>query len=537
VPVVIEQRFPLGRFHATRWNQNAFEDQMGEWPPSPWRLLRALAARWFQYERETGDDDTSVRDELLKALAHELPSFRVPTDTWRGRDIRQYQPTALDLQYKYKKSKKTKGQELDYSFRQVSRTLSLDSYRAVPPCEPLHWIWASCSLTSESTILLRRLLRRIHYFGRTETWTTMRLIESNGQIAANCDLQISAMPGSVSVLAHRADQALDIDLLLANTSDKRLSNRRIPTGTAWVHAVLPPRRRHQMTLQVGSDKPLVRIVRYALSSAVLPLVSETLHTAEAARRALMSIHGRLTEKNGIRGRSDILAGKDEHGDPLADHSHAYYLPTDEDGDGRLDHLTVYAVGAFGTDERRAFDCLRHLRMGSEGEDRHPLRLILLGMGASAECIPSFLRVSESWISATPYIATRYAKTRGRHRIDMASFEARAAFLQQDLRSQLLAVRPDLMRMEAPELLIEPLWDQNHVFKVAGEWRTIQFKRFRQKRGDDGGRRLAGAFRLTFPYPVSGPICLGHSAHFGMGLFLPCPRRAAKNLEPKPNPSA
>ena len=57
MPLILEQVFPLGRFHATRWNQNPFEDRHGEWPPSPWRLLRALAARWFQYARETGDED------------------------------------------------------------------------------------------------------------------------------------------------------------------------------------------------------------------------------------------------------------------------------------------------------------------------------------------------------------------------------------------------------------------------------------------------------------------------------------------------
>ncbi len=53
MPLILEQSFPLGRFHATRWNQNPFEDPYGEWPPSSWRLLRALAARWFQYSRET----------------------------------------------------------------------------------------------------------------------------------------------------------------------------------------------------------------------------------------------------------------------------------------------------------------------------------------------------------------------------------------------------------------------------------------------------------------------------------------------------
>jgi CRISPR-associated protein Csb2 len=32
--------------------------------------------------------------------------------------------------------------------------------------------------------------------------------------------------------------------------------------------------------------------------------------------------------------------------------------------------------------------------------------------------------------------------------------------------------------------------------------------------------MAGAFQITFPRPVGGPICLGHSCHFGLGLFVP-----------------
>jgi hypothetical protein len=41
-------------------------------------------------------------------------------------------------------------------------------------------------------------------------------------------------------------------------------------------------------------------------------------------------------------------------------------------------------------------------------------------------------------------------------------------------------------------------------------RAIQFKRFRRKAGDDGGRRPAGGFRITFAASVRGPLCLGHS---------------------------
>lgn len=123
------------------------------------------------------------------------------------------------------------------------------------------------------------------------------------------------------------------------------------------------------------------------------------------------------------------------------------------------------------------------------------------------------------MSATPYLATRYAKARGRNRIDLRSPEARMEFLIEDLRAQLHSVRPDLLNEGTPEARIEPLWDHNYVFTIADRWRSIQFKRFRRKAGDDGGRRLAGAFRLIFSKPVRGPIALGHSSHFGLGQFV------------------
>lgn len=526
--LVIEQVFLLGRFHATRWNQNPFEDRAGEWPPSPWRLIRTLAARWFQYQRETGDDNTKLRDELLRALAAELPSFRLPEQTWRGNDLRQYQPTALDRQYKYRKNPRTKKQELDYSFREVSRTLALDTYRAVPPSASIYWIWSSCTLSNETTELLRQLLRRIHYFGRAEAWTTMRLVDSIKNIVPNCELKTSRSSASVAVLAQHPGQKLDIDLLLAITGDKQLSNRRTPPGTSWFHAELPPRLRHSVTNR-ALPQSRINVTRYALDSTVLPLVTETLPVAESARRALMGTYGRLAWKRlhgnepyprnpALRPKSEVFSGKDARGNHLKNHVHSYYLPTDEDGDGRLDHLTVYASRGFGLDERRALDHLHKLKTGRKGEESHPLRLLLLGMGVSEEYCPGPLKESNVWVSATPYIATRYAKTRGRNRIDLGSPEDRAAFLQDDLRAQLAAVRPDLTGEAVPD--IEPLWDDNHTFHIADRWRTIQFKRFRRKAGDDGGRRLAGAFKLTFSRPVQGPIALGWSSHFGLGLFAP-----------------
>ena len=43
--LAIEFKFLAGRFHATPWGRQVNEGAV-EWPPSPWRLLRALIAVW-----------------------------------------------------------------------------------------------------------------------------------------------------------------------------------------------------------------------------------------------------------------------------------------------------------------------------------------------------------------------------------------------------------------------------------------------------------------------------------------------------------
>jgi CRISPR-associated protein Csb2 len=402
--------------------------------------------------------------------------------------------------------------------------------------------------------VLARVLDNLNTFGRSESWCEAALVDSAEKLDGfTCYPLQGATPAGYEVIrilcANPASAFADDHVVsvrkktVGRGKDKKVVDERSviydpawnlcmetlqlhkerwsdPPGARWVPYVRPRDCfRIESKSPHRSAQPRIQVVRYALDSAVLPLVTETLPVAEAARRTLMGIHGWLTAKDGVRGLSSVLSGKDADNQPLTDHRHAYYLPTDEDGDGRLDHLTVFATAGFGPDERRAFDRLRVLRTDREGEADHPLRLLLMGISAADEYHPGPLSESRIWIPATPYLATRYAKTRGQNRIDIGSVEDRAAFLKEDLRAQLAAVRPDLVD-ETATILIEPEWDENHVFRIGQRWRTIQFKRYRRKASDDGGRRLAGAFRLIFCHAVRGPIALGHSSHFGLGLFIP-----------------
>ncbi len=546
--ITISLRFPAGRYHATPWGRHVNEGAV-EWPPSPWRILRALVATWKRTLPELRQDEV---EPILRALAA-LPEFELPHASTGH--TRHYMPW-------YKK-----GPD--------DRTLVFDAFVVVPRDAMLIARWPEAQLDDAQRAILARILANLNTLGRSESWCEAKLLGGDGEDAKSLATgperwrQVSApltdhgVPRGteiVRLLCPDPDHAFADDHVVTATTktEGRGRNRHTmgqrsiiydpawnlcmetlqlheerwsdPPGARWVRYVRP---RDCFTIESGgrlrrriSPQLRIQVVRYALDSTVLPLVTETLPVGEAARRALMSIHGRLTEQNGTRGRSAVLSGKDAVGNPLTGHAHAYYLPTDEDGDGRLDHLTIFARDGFGPAERRAIDRFRNLNTGRKGEERHPLRLLLLGMGTLDEYAPGILRKSKIWVSGTPYIATRHAKTRGRNRIAMSSPQARAEFLLADLRAQIAVVRPDFADTSAGSFTIAPEWDENGVFRLRrGEnashgLRPIQFKRFRSKPGDDGGRRLAGAFRIEFPAEVRGPIALGHSSHFGMGLFMP-----------------
>lgn len=519
--IEIALRFPAGRFHATPWGRHVNEG-VPEWPPAPWRFLRSLVAIW---RTKVPRFDESTVQSILERLA-DPPVFELPpATTGHSRHYMRW----------YKK-----GPE--------DQTLVFDAFVCLDRGREVYLVWPDADLDIEQRAVLEELLANLGHLGRTESWCEGRLVNTAG-IEPNC----WPLNGSIVDSKHELVRVLCADRetvfgaehvtktrthgrgrnkqtikesvydpawhLCIKTSQLHAEKWSDPPGSRWVTYVRPSDcfdPLQKPTKYRRTSKCVIQVVRFALDSTILPLVTEALPIAEAARRSLMSIYGRLTERDGVRGRSAILAGKHDDGRPLDGHQHAYYLPTDEDEDGRIDHLTVFSREGFGSVEQRAFDLLRNLNTGRKSEGRHPLRVLLLGMAEIDQCESGPTRPSRVWESATPYLATRYAKTRGRKRIDIRSVESRATFLIDDLCGQLALALPN---MPITDVSVQPLF-RGAAFVVGNRWRPIQFKRFRRKPSDDGGRRLAGAFRLVFPEEVPGPIALGHSCHFGLGQFMP-----------------
>ena len=239
----------------------------------------------------------------------------------------------------------------------------------------------------------------------------------------------------------------------------------------------------------------VTVIRFALNSVVLPLVQDALPFAEQVRRAL--IRNRVGTEH-----SEVVTGKKADGVPLEGHAHAHYLPTDEDGDGRLDHITVYAPRSFGPEDVAALGALRTIyRKGNRPE----VRLVLTGTGAAEEFAGAGMLFGPSrrWRSVTPFSLPRFA-TRGAGKPPRPRDRPEEQ-LKRELR---------LRGLPGP-VSITPVDGYRAGERPLVRWMEFQARRFK----GETGYGLAG-FEVEFAEDVAGPIALGFACHFELGLFVP-----------------
>jgi CRISPR-associated protein Csb2 len=518
MPVVIKLKFPAGRYHATPWGRHVNEG-VAEWPPSPWRLLRALVAVW---KRTSPDLSVAQVRRVLEPLT-QPPRFRLPPH--RVAHTRHYMPW------------EKKGP--------ADRTLVFDTFVSVGRCDPLFIGWPDANLSDEDRSVLAKLLANLSSLGRAEGWVHAELTDEqpswNCGLASEIDLNPVPVfcPDPATVFGNEHYPTLDPKKLAkgkVNPADylfdcprwhlcldtETIHDKKWPTvpGARWVNYTRPL----ETSAMPARPKPTPRhkptVARFLLDGPVLPLVTDTLRVAEAFRGAAMSQFKRwcrrnpdLAESFRRTGKPELyasptLAGKEPDGSPRKDHLHAYYLPTAEGDDGRrLTHVTVTAREGFGPGEVAAFNGVRRLKLAADADE---LRVQLVGLGDEKTLRAPLLEKSTVWLSATPFLVTRYPKLRGTKRDRPEDYASPRDFVRHILREELQR-RPELPAIAAID-------DEEYLGRP--RLRSLQFQRYRNKRGDDGGRRPAGAFRLRFAAPVPGPLVLGHSSHFGLGLFVP-----------------
>jgi len=526
MPLILEQSFPLGRFHATRWNQNPFEDRHGEWPPSPWRLLRALAARWFQYARETGDEDKTVRDELLEKLAAQPPVFQVPASTWRGEPVpRQYHKTEVAWTDAAKKAA---------AYRKPKTTLAIDAFRAISPEDRVVWLWKSIELSPRQTLLLGELLKRILYFGRAETQCRFSVSAAVRPDFDRCELSPSNKTDA-PVLIATPGAKLNFESLLASSDDKHLSGRSIPLGTEWRYAHLPPVPRvHHASLRSAKLPDDLHVIQFAVGGRVFPELSQWVRVIERFRGCVLKHAAQIVSERkcksygelppDLRDRLKLLSGKDGHGTPLQNHAHAYYfLCPDEIGNPT--RLVVWRRTAFeGMEVEALLAASEEPIFWHRKDPAWSLRLVPLPFKTPPPhgCSQTGA-ASAVWISATPFVLPNRHRFRENGRLRPA--ETAVALLRKALSETLRANESSATIVDVQTLDRDnrPLKTQPDQDPSEFTWITIHENASERKRREkERARRVRPGFRfrVTFSEPIRGPLLTGHSCHFGMGLFVP-----------------
>jgi CRISPR-associated protein Csb2 len=199
--------------------------------------------------------------------------------------------------------------------------------------------------------------------------------------------------------------------------------------------------------------------------------------------------------------SEAIVGKAVDGTLMEGHMHAHYFATDEDGDGRLDHVTIYAPCGFDPGDVKALGQLTRI---FQSDNRPEVRAVLTGLGHREQFAQvSMFASSHTWISVTPFSLPRFA-SRGAGKPPRPR-DLPEAQLRRELRVRSLPEPTSVRPIVGHEVYSRPMvrWVEFHTRRFKGEQ----------------GYGLAG-FSMEFPVAVAGPIALGFACHFGLGLFMP-----------------
>ena len=488
--IAIQMGFLTGRFHATPWGHHVNEGAV-EYPPSVWRLLRSLIATFYRVfperaHQDNGDNPAVSQLKRIVAALSSPPEF--------------YLPQAIVAHTRHY------DQEND-------SVKFFDTFAAINPQDKILWVWRDVDLSEADRQSLSELLISLGTFGRAESWCEASLLSEedneNFLVELNAGHGINSQPLAPSanpeasetmrLLLPSVEANADrlFETLLTETAQMRKAKQLEPTGTRWVTYTRPlDIFKVQRTKQKTPPKTMLyTVARFALSSNVLPLVTDSMPFGEMTRFAL----SRCRPGNSY---SQALTGKTTDGIPLAGHQHAHFLATDEDHDGRIDHLTIYAPCGLNPHDLEALGQLRSVR---RYKNLPSVRTVLIGLGTTAEfgeiCI---FKASRRWRSVTPFSLPRFPNRGGGK--SPRPRDLPEGQLIRELRNRGLPEPASITRIA--ELRTKRL----------GSFRWLEFHS-RRLRKELEGNGLAG-FEIEFDEEVAGPLALGFGCHFGLGLFLP-----------------
>lgn len=474
--IYIKIQFHTNQYQACAWGNHHAEGVI-DWPPAPWRILRAIVAG--HYNVGLSDKYLPTLKAVLHKLGAVLPSYTLPPVTY----IQHRSPRP---QVNLKTAKVGPGKTL-YSAGLVMSSAQNELY--------VHW---PVTLSETEELVLSLCLSGLTYLGRKESAATVSLVEEAP--ASNAE----AAPQGTRIVAI-ADPEQDPDTLwnsLNLSAHENYSEQR--------SAVFPGVK--QATYQIDVPKPR----QYQASWDRQHWVTLTMTTQDSPRlpmKLALKLTHRLHQALVSRCPATVFTGK-EMGEPSRSHDHTIFQCIPDRTGRYVEQVKLYSHEGYGSDALATIANCNYFQGVARGYD---VRLSLVDFGSQNQ-------EASEWESSTPFFLTRFpAVRRGKPRMLTQHYQKDSPEHQA---LQYLQYLPWLALNEDNNFYQEhedglALCSQGTVIVVAScspfptfwEWEA------ECRHGKKVGR-IGYKVKLRFTQPVTGPIVLGYAAHFGLGAMVP-----------------
>ncbi|MDQ7821226.1 MAG: type I-U CRISPR-associated protein Csb2 [Candidatus Eremiobacteraeota bacterium] len=491
--IVISIKFIAGRYHATPYGKHVNEGTP-EWPPSQYRFVRALIDTW---KRKFCNYTEMQIAPILEHLS-DTPAFYAL-------------PRVMTSHLRYFMSANT----IDPS----DKNKILDPFISLGKADTMHIGWhTSEPLSDGSQEFLSTLLSGLQYLGRSESWVQCQLENEWEKIKWNCIPEERHDDPSnpiddehrlficctkpkgeyekepYEIIRGKKRQTVSwLDAICYDTSNVLQDCLSSPPGMITLPYICK-NELYGKDYQVKKlPKLKVNTVLYALNSKVLPRYTEAISTSEMVRRFLMGIHKKVIGDPAAV--SEKFSGKTRKSVPLKGHKHCKFIVFDNDQDGKTDHIAVIAGEDYTDTELEALG--RNTRIPQRGN--YEINLVPIYWGSQEgvlKALPKKHKSSRRYKSVTPFLPDyHYRKGRG----DFLAWHCEKLKKEFGLHGY-------------PEpLKVSPLYP-------SGKNKWYDFRRARPSKNEIP--RWGWGFEVEFENEQKVPFTIGHSSHYGMGLFLP-----------------
>jgi CRISPR-associated protein Csb2 len=332
-----------GRYGATPWDRSEHEGQV-EYPPSPWRLLRAVLHGAFGLTGSTGQLPQGC-EALIELLAQQPPTYHLPYGEFG--QIRGFRPV-----YGNEPVPPLDTYGGGYSQAKGKRRSFIDSFLELGQGAALHVSWP-VQLEAEQERLLGACLAGLSYLGRAEYPAIWQVVPS--MPAANCSPDPN---GTLTVLACGGEGVLEG--LLMNAQQARQEGRQSLPGQQWLTYRYTPQR--PGVAGGGSKAKAVNRALFAFVSAYPMPATAGMAWTDRLHRALLRNEP----------TSALWAGM-AAGQPLGEEQRAWFRWLE--CDGAISALEVVSPQPFSEAETATLQTLR--RLYGRGGVEVPMRLMQL----------------------------------------------------------------------------------------------------------------------------------------------------------------